>query len=122
MQNSEGSHSIKSADAPWPKIYDDGNLRVEHENYYVSCGGQSLKLPRAEFLIISRLARNAERFVRAEELWRFVWGEKKPFNSVSLHVYIYRLRARFAPFNVHIETMIGVGYRLASGAESEPTA
>jgi len=63
----------------------------------LSCEGQSIKLPRAEFLIVSRLARNAERFVRAEELWRFAWGEKKPFNPVSLHVYIYRLRRNLPP-------------------------
>ena len=50
-------------------VYDDGFLRVEHKNYYVSCAGQSIKLPRTEFLIFSRLARSPERIVTAEELW-----------------------------------------------------
>ncbi len=122
MQYSVGPHSGAGEDASRPAVYDDGHLRVEHDNYYVSCEGQSIKLPRAEFLIVSRLARNAERFVRAEELWRFAWGEKKPFNPVSLHVYIYRLRAKFAPYNIQIETMVGVGYRLSTAEVQERSA
>jgi DNA-binding response OmpR family regulator len=122
MQYSVGPHSATGEDASRPAVYDDGHLRVEHDNYYVSCEGQSIKLPRAEFLIVSRLARNAERFVRAEELWRFAWGEKKPFNPVSLHVYIYRLRAKFAPYNIQIETMVGVGYRLSTAEVQERSA
>lgn len=44
-------------------VYDDGYLRVEHTNYYVSCGGALVSLPRKEFLIFSRLARGAGRVV-----------------------------------------------------------
>ncbi len=94
------------------EVYDDGYLRVEHENYYISCAGQPLKLPRTEFLILSRLARSAGRIVTADELWHKAWGDTKPLNSESLHVYIYRLRTKLAPFNVEIETMVNVGYRL----------
>ena len=93
-------------------VYDDGYLRVEHNNYYVACGGQSLKLPRTEFLILSRLARSPERIVTAVELWERAWGDAKPVNTESLHVYIYRLRNKLMPYNLRIETMVNVGYRL----------
>lgn len=93
-------------------VYDDGHLRVEHDNYFVSCQGQLLKLPRAEFLILSRLVRNAERIVAAQELWQHVWGNSRPFNTESLHVYIYRLRRKLRPFGIKIDTMVHVGYRL----------
>lgn len=93
-------------------IYDDGYLRVEHKNYYVACAGQSLKLPRTEFLIFSRLARSPERIVTAEELWQYAWGSEKPVNTESLHVYIYRLRSKLVPYNLRIDTMVNVGYRL----------
>ncbi len=96
-------------------VYDDGYLRVEHDNYYVSLGGRSLKLPRKEFLIISRLARNAERIVPADDIWKHGWGRRAPFNAESLHVHIYRLRRRLEPFGLHIETMVNVGYRLVTG-------
>ena len=93
-------------------VYDDGYLRVEHKNYYVACGGESLKLPRTEFLIFSRLARSPERIVTAEDLWEYAWGGDKPLNTESLHVYIYRLRNKLLPFSLSIETMVNVGYRL----------
>lgn len=93
-------------------VYDNGHLRVEHDNYYVACAGHPLKLPRAEFLIISRLARNPERIVSSEELWQHVWGDTRAFNTESLHVYIYRLRRKLEPHGIKIDTMVHVGYRL----------
>ncbi len=93
-------------------VFDDGNLRIEHDNYYVSLAGRALKLPRKEFLIVSRLARNAERIVASEELWQHAWGQRVPLNAESLHVHIYRLRRKLQPFGLQIETMVNVGYRL----------
>ncbi len=100
-------------------VYDDGYLRVEHKNYYVACGGQALKLPRTEFLILSRLARSPERIVTAEELWVYAWGSDKPVNMESLHVYIYRLRNKLNTCRISIDTMVNVGYRLML---EDPTA
>lgn len=93
-------------------VYDDGYLRVEHLNYYVACGGQPIKLPRTEFLIFSRLARMPNRIVTAEELWAHAWGAGKPLNTESLHVYIYRLRNKLLRYDLRIDTMVNVGYRL----------
>ena len=94
------------------EIYDDGFLRVEHKNYYVAYGGSPIKLPRTQFLIFSRLTRTPNRIVTADERWSSVWRADKPLNSESLHVYIYRLRAKLAEFGLQIETMVNVGYRL----------
>jgi len=102
----------KNQNSPTDDIYDDGFLRVEHKNYYVACGGTPLKLPRTEFLIFSRLTRTPDRIVTAGDLWESVWGADKPLNTESLHVYIYRLRAKLATFGLQIETMVNVGYRL----------
>lgn len=93
-------------------IYDDGYLRVEHKAYYVSCGGIALKLSRTEFLIFSRLVRSPERIVSAEDLWASARGNETPLNTESLHVYIYRLRNKLLPFNLSIDTMVNVGYKL----------
>ena len=93
-------------------VYDDGYLRVEHKAYYVSCGGNSIRLPRTEFLIFSRLVRSPERIVSAEDLWEYAWGADKPLNTESLHVYIYRLRNKLTEYNLSIDTMVNVGYRL----------
>lgn len=102
----------KNQNSPPDDVYDDGFLRVEHKSYYVACGGQSIKLPRTEFLIFSRLARSPERIVTAQELWEYAWGQDKPLNTESLHVYIYRLRTKLTPYDLRIDTMVNVGYRL----------
>jgi two-component system, OmpR family, response regulator TrcR len=112
MATSQTSFMVQSSSSLSPDIYDDGYLRVEHDSYYVACDGTSLKLPRTEFLIFSRLVRSPNRIVPATDLWAYVWGPDKPLNTESLHVYIYRLRAKLTAYNLQIDTMVNVGYRL----------
>jgi hypothetical protein len=45
-------------------------------------------------------------------LWERAWGNDKPLNTESLHVYIYRLRNKLMPYKLRIDTMVNVGYRL----------
>ncbi len=97
------------------QTYDDGFLRIEHDNYYVACGGRVLQLALKEFLIISRLAQSVERIVTATDIWQYAWNGQGEFNSESLHVHIYRLRRKLAPYGLQIETMVNVGYRLTKG-------
>lgn len=97
------------------EVYDDGYLRIEHDNYYLACGGQQLSLSRKEFLIVSRLARKADRIVTSEDIWRYAWGNDSQFNAKSLRVHIHRLRNILMPLGLRIESMVGVGYRLSSG-------
>lgn len=115
-ETSLSEHQIESRQEV--DVYDDGYLRVEHKSYYVAVAGRPIKLPRTEFLIFSRLARSPERIVTSEELWQYAWGNEKPLNPESLHVFMYRLRGKLAPYSVQIETMINVGYRLVLSPES----
>lgn len=115
-RDSDSGSSLVTLNSPH-SVYDDGRLMVEHDNYYVSCDGQALRFRRAEFLLLSRLAQNAGRVVKAEELWQYVWGTSKLYNADSLHVHVYRVRNKLAPFGVQIETMVNVGYRLMPAAE-----
>ena len=110
--NAERAFPLRVVAQPAEDVYDDGYLRVEHENYYVACGGQPLYLPRVEFVLMSRLSRTINRVVRSEELWRAAWGNSKPLNSASLQVYIHRLRTKLAPYRLQIDTVVNVGYRL----------
>jgi DNA-binding response OmpR family regulator len=93
-------------------VYDDGYLRIEHANYYLTCDGQPVYLPRVEFLLVSRLARSIERVVTSEDLWHAAWDEQKPLNCGSLHVYIHRLRNKLRAYDLQIDVLVNVGYRL----------
>src|SRR5215510_15315883 len=101
-------HTLNSESA---EVYDDGYLRVEHQNYYVTCRGEPIYLARTEFLLLSRLVRSIKRVVTSEDLWRYAWEHGKPFNAESLHVHIYRLRGKLLPYNLRIDNMVNVGYR-----------
>lgn len=103
-------------------VFDNGLLRVEHDNYYVSLRGRPLKLTRKEFLIVSRLTRNFDRIVPSEEIWRYAWGDSAPLNSESIHVHIYRLRRRLAPAGLRVDTMVNVGYRLTDAPCAQEAA
>jgi len=101
------------------EIYDDGFLYVEHNNYYIECGGVNLKLPRGEFLMISLLTQKAERYVTAELLWNYLWNESRPLNLESIKVFIYNLRRKLKPFGIKIETMATVGYRFVPNSQDQ---
>src|SRR5215468_9152209 len=112
-----GELSLKITNAE-DAIYDDGYLRVEHNSFYVSCGGQPLyHLSRREFLILSRLARGAGRPVTKEQIWSFVWGDTTTFNASNFRVHIANLRRKLAPFGLDIVAIVRVGYRLERSAE-----
>ena len=95
-------------------VYDDGFLRIEHNWYYVSCNGTSLFLPRKEFLILSRLARNVDRVVPTQVLWEYAWSKLEPCNAATLRVYIHHLRQKLQPFGISIKSLISVGYCLCA--------
>jgi|SRR5215204_5789180 len=96
-------------------VYDDGHLRVEHENYYVSCGGEEVRLRRKEFLIVSLLARRAGSIVTAGEIWAHAWGDSAPFDRNTFKVHVYRARRQLEPFGVGVGNRPGGGYWLESG-------
>ena len=99
------------------ELYFDGFLRVEHRRYYATCAGCLINLGRAEFLIISRLSQDPNRFIPGEEIWQYIWQGRKPFNQESLKVFIYGVRRKLKPHGVKIETMINVGYKLIPAPE-----
>ena len=78
----------------------------------VSMEGAVVDLTAREFAILEMLLRNAGRFVSRARLEEgiYSWGEEVESNTVE--VYISRLRKRFG--SAMIETMRGVGYRVAA--------
>ena len=104
--------TVQPVDVLHDEVYDDGYLHIEHQNYYLTCDGEPVYLPRVEFLLLSRLARSIERVVPSEDLWRAAWGADKPLNGGSLHVYIHRLRNNLRPYHLRIDALVNVGYRL----------
>lgn len=108
----------KKAESVAESVYDDGYLRVEHQNYYAAIGGERLKLARADFRLISVLTQNTDGYVSAETIWRHLWTEPKPLNTKSLRVIVCGIRRRLAPYGINVESMMNVGYRLLAAETS----
>jgi DNA-binding response OmpR family regulator len=93
--------------------YEDELLRIDFANISVTCQGQSIKLTRKEFALLSTLVRSAGRVATRQRLLDDVWGHQYYGDQRTLDVHIRRLRQKLGACGDSIETIIGVGYRFA---------
>jgi DNA-binding response OmpR family regulator len=73
-----------------------------------------IELRTKEFDLLLALASRPGVVLNRESLLREVWGRDYAVDSRTLDVHINRLRARLVDTQVEIETVRGVGYRLAA--------
>jgi DNA-binding response OmpR family regulator len=94
-----------------------GPLVVEPAQRRVAVAGRPVELPRREFDLLCALASRAGRVVSRRELLEIVWGQDFFGEDKTLDVHVARLRQRLkrdGESRCLIETVRGVGYRLAA--------
>jgi DNA-binding response OmpR family regulator len=91
--------------------YEDERLQIDYANMHVTCDGESVKLTRKEFGLLSTLARGAGRVATRQRLLDVVWGHQYYGDQRTLDVHIRRLRHKLGQCAACIETVVGVGYR-----------
>ncbi|MCD0502188.1 response regulator transcription factor [Bordetella petrii] len=90
-----------------------GPLQFDGRTREVSVAGQKLRLPRKSALIVETLLRDAGRTVTREELESVLWDGDPPSGD-ALRSQIHLLRRALADAGFDgIETVHGVGWRLA---------
>jgi DNA-binding response OmpR family regulator len=95
-----------------PRLLTAGNLELDPRQRLVTRGGESRDLSANEFAVLEALMRAAPAPLSAEALLGQVWDEHAdPFTN-TVQVTIGRLRRKLGDPDV-IETMRGVGYRIA---------
>jgi DNA-binding response OmpR family regulator len=99
--------------------YEDGRLVVDFADMHVACDGESVRLTRKEFALLSTLARSAGRVATRQRLLDDVWGHQYYGDSRTLDVHIRRLRQKLGPCGEAIETVVGVGYRFVGCTENK---
>jgi DNA-binding response OmpR family regulator len=104
-----------------PKLYDDGQLKIDYADFSVTCLGQIVKLTRKEFALLVILSRNKGRVVPREQLLDQVWGLEYYGEARTLDVHISGLRKKLGGCGSCIETVIGIGYRFRPGSENGET-
>ena len=100
-----------------------GDLRVDSGARRVWRGEQEVELTRREFDLLVRLAQDAGRVVTRETLMSDVWDENWFGSTKTLDVHIAWLRRKLGDdpaSSRYIQTVRGVGFRLAPAEERSP--
>ena len=94
------------------EIFADGNLRIDFASKTVFVNEVKIDLKTMEYKLLAYLAKNKNRTVPKEELFRNVW-EDAIVEDNTLNVHVRRLREKIekTPNDpIYIKTVRGVGY------------
>lgn len=92
-----------------------GPVLLDPRNAKVTLDGAPVKLTSHEFRVLSYLMHHAGRVVSQAELSEHIYSQDLDRDSNTVEVFIARLRRKLGPS--FIETVRGLGYRIASPAE-----
>ncbi len=106
-------HALARRAAPSrPPVLEHGDIVLDPARRHVTRAGRTLELARKEFAVLEALMSAGGATVSAEELLERVWDEQiDPFTNV-VRMTIMTLRRKLGEPAV-VETVIGVGYRMA---------
>jgi DNA-binding response OmpR family regulator len=76
--------------------------------------GEAMDLTRREFELLAYFLQNPRRVLSREKILQRVWGLEFLGESRTIDAHVRRLRAKLGEAAAHIETIVGVGYRLGS--------
>ena len=96
-------------------IIEIGDLKIDFLGRTVKMAGESLTLTRREFDILLFLARNFGRALTREQILQGAWDltAEVTLNNVDVYVGYLRRKLAVAERNPSIQTVYGVGFRLA---------
>jgi two-component system, OmpR family, response regulator ResD len=106
---------VSPPDSEAPPI-EHGSLRVEPATRRVYLDGEEVSLTQREFDLLAHFAAHPGRVYSRDQLMEAVWGEHVFEDTSTVTVHVRRLRAKLGddPDRPRfIETVWGVGYRLA---------
>lgn len=94
---------------------ESGELTLYPERYFATCAGHGTELTRKESQLLEALMLKEGRAVSREKLLDLMWEDHHFIDDNALNVYITRLRKKLKELGsgVRVETIRGVGYKLA---------
>ncbi|WP_152193090.1 response regulator transcription factor [Georgenia satyanarayanai] len=121
-----GPAAPPAAEAPDDALLAHGELRLDRDARVVELGGAPLELTRSEFDILAALLSNPRRVLSKSQLAGVLWSESydtgleaTDADRRSVEVHVANLRRKLgedATSPRYVETVRGVGYRLALSA------
>ena len=90
-----------------------GELVVDLANHTASIAGEETRLTSTEMKLLTMLLRAGGQSVTRQQLLTDVWQYAADSDTRTVDSHIKRLRAKLGPLAHYVETVQGVGYRLA---------
>ena len=94
-----------------------GPITVDLDMHTARVEGQLVDLTRREFELLVYFLKNPRRVLTREKILQQVWGLEYLGESRTIDAHVRRVRAKLGEAAAaHIETLVGVGYRLGGPA------
>ena len=90
-----------------------GSLSIDLSTYSATLDGQALMLTADEFRTLALLAANPGRVFTRNQIIREVKGDNYSVTARAIDMHVVKLRRKLGDWVDHIETIRGVGYRIA---------
>ena len=103
-----------------PAVVEIAGLKIDPSAREATFQGNALSLTPREFELLAFFAQHPGRVLTREELLRKVWGYNYLGETRTVDVHVRRLRIKIGEQHRLIETVPGVGYKLARGASAGP--
>jgi DNA-binding response OmpR family regulator len=103
----------KSPDEPGAHLR-VGEIEIDIPRHAVRVGGIPVELTATEFKLLEILARRRDRVQSRDRLLQDVWGYENPIDSRTVDTHMRRLREKLGDAAACLETVRGVGYRVAT--------
>ncbi len=106
---------LRRTGTPEDGILTVGQLRLDTRGHQVSVNGDHVHVGPTEFRLLELLMRNPNRAFDRTQLLDRVWGRNVYVEERTVDVHVLRLRKALMPFGMDksVETVRGIGYRLA---------
>lgn len=89
-----------------------GNIMLKDSEHKVTVNGESVTLTLKEYELLKTFMLNPGIVFSRDKLLSLVWGVERAVESRTVDMHIKTLRQKLGQEGKHIETVIGVGYRM----------
>lgn len=110
---------LGGAEAEKPKKLTAGGIELDVDRHEAFVGGQQIELTATEFKLLRLLMERRGRVQTREHLLINVWNYETEIETRTVDTHVRRLREKLAGEADWIETIRGVGYRMAERRAQE---
>ena len=107
------SERTTGAASPPSEMILHGSIAIDTARREIRCGGELLDLRTQEYEVLLVLVQNHGRVLTREQLLNLAWGYDFYGQTRTVDVHVAQLRRKMGACAALIETVTGVGYKLA---------